>query len=352
MKRYMTMNKLFHFFLAIFVSCIAFSQEYFDSRQDHISFFIDKYGYASDSVDAEYTRHIRNQINDTLYAFEDYYLSGELYQKGQIVTDYTIKNEPTINNKSKQLTSSKSGKPQVIHHFLAGDFTQFYKNGNRKKRGTIEDGRPSGIEKEWYENGQLKSVHTYDTIDVDQTYFIIDFYDSLGRQLVKDGNGVYINRKNSLVLDSGLVQNWKKEGIWTGRDEKGKQSYKEQYKLGKLLSGVSYDSLGNEYQYDKLLEIPVYNKKGLPAFYKFIGSYIKYPRDARRKRIEGITYVMFVVDKKGKTTNIQVIKGIHPKCDEITIKAIDEAKFKTPGERRGQVERIRLILPITFQLDY
>ena len=49
---------------------------------------------------------------------------------------------------------------------------------------------------------------------------------------------------------------------------------------------------------------------GMGAFYKYVGTTLRYPAQARRMGIEGKVFVQFVVGKDGSLTDVQAIKGI------------------------------------------
>ena len=89
---------------------------------------------------------------------------------------------------------------------------------------------------------------------------------------------------------------------------------------------------------------------GLPAFYKYVQSKLKYPAQARRMGIEGKVFVQFVVDKDGTLTEVQAVKGIGAGCDEEAVRVIKGAPKWKPGKQRGRAVKVRMILPITFKL--
>lgn len=85
---------------------------------------------------------------------------------------------------------------------------------------------------------------------------------------------------------------------------------------------------------------------GVPA----LQQHVEYPELARRAGIEGRVYVQFIVDENGNPTDPQVIRGIGGGCDEEAVRAImQHAKFK-PGKQRGKPVRVRMSIPINFQL--
>ncbi|SMD34035.1 outer membrane transport energization protein TonB (TC 2.C.1.1.1) [Reichenbachiella faecimaris] len=89
---------------------------------------------------------------------------------------------------------------------------------------------------------------------------------------------------------------------------------------------------------------------GMSTFYKHVAKQMKYPNQARRMGIEGKVYVQFVIDKNGKLTEVQAIKGIGAGCDEEAVRVIKNAPDWSPGKQRGQPVKVRMILPVTFKL--
>ena len=76
---------------------------------------------------------------------------------------------------------------------------------------------------------------------------------------------------------------------------------------------------------------------------------IDYPLEARDQGIQGLTVLMFVVEKDGSTSDIEVIKPLHPACDSAAIAAVSQTLFK-PGVQDGKEVRVKMRLPIRFKL--
>ena len=89
---------------------------------------------------------------------------------------------------------------------------------------------------------------------------------------------------------------------------------------------------------------------GMSAFYAFVRKNLKYPSQARRMGIEGKVFVQFVVDKDGKITDVQAIKGIGAGCDEEAIRVLKNHPKWKAGKQRGRPVRVRMVIPITFKL--
>ncbi len=90
---------------------------------------------------------------------------------------------------------------------------------------------------------------------------------------------------------------------------------------------------------------------GMEAFYKYISKNLKYPKNAIRNNISGKVFVSFVVDKDGSLQEVQVIKGIGGGCDEEALRIVQNAKKWQPGRQGGRTVKVRMVIPITFQLS-
>ena len=90
---------------------------------------------------------------------------------------------------------------------------------------------------------------------------------------------------------------------------------------------------------------------GLSAFYKYLSKNLQYPAQARRMGIEGRVFMVFVVEKDGSLTDIQVLKGIGAGCDEESVRVLKDAPKWKPGKQRGNPVRVRFTFPIVFKLN-
>ena len=90
---------------------------------------------------------------------------------------------------------------------------------------------------------------------------------------------------------------------------------------------------------------------GLPAFYQYLAKNLKYPASARQMNISGRVYLQFIVEKDGSITNIEVVKGIGGGCDEEAARVLAGAPAWHPGKQRGVPVKVRLTIPIHFNLS-
>ena len=90
---------------------------------------------------------------------------------------------------------------------------------------------------------------------------------------------------------------------------------------------------------------------GLQALGKFISKNLRYPASARRMGTEGQVFVSFVIDKEGKISDVQVVKGISADCDKEAIRVVSMMPPWKPGKQNGRAVKSRFVLPIRFKLE-
>jgi len=92
-------------------------------------------------------------------------------------------------------------------------------------------------------------------------------------------------------------------------------------------------------------------KYGLNAFYHYIQENLKYPELAKKEGIQGKVFVEFVVDEKGRLTEIKAVKGIGAGCDEEAVRVLREAPQWIPAKIIGEPVKVKMILPVTYKLS-
>lgn len=89
---------------------------------------------------------------------------------------------------------------------------------------------------------------------------------------------------------------------------------------------------------------------GTEALLKYIAENVVYPEQAKNDTIQGTVYLKFVVDKTGKVTQTEVIRGVHPLLDEESIKVVNSLPEWTPGRQSGKNVDVAMQIPIKFQI--
>lgn len=102
--------------------------------------------------------------------------------------------------------------------------------------------------------------------------------------------------------------------------------------------------------YDQVDQMPEF-KGGMDALMKYMGDNVTYPEKAKEEKIEGKVFVSFVVNEKGKVTQIKIEKGASELLDKEALRVINKMPDWTPGKHEGKNVNVKMHLPINFKLD-
>lgn len=177
-------------------------------------------------------------------------------------------------------------------------------------------------------NGKLQSEVYYGGES-----FTANVFDSLGNQQVANGNGQAKHwHGNGQLSEEGGYKNGKKEGIWYGYYPDGKPYFKEQFREGRLIHGVSMGRDGRRYVYDQLSEFP-FPKEGMPAFEKYVAQSKRVPFQLSK---HGKVKLVFNVGEDGSTWNHVVIQSLSPECDQEAIRLVKAGPRWRTALQHGQ----------------
>lgn len=77
---------------------------------------------------------------------------------------------------------------------------------------------------------------------------------------------------------------------------------------------------------------------------------LEYPDLAMRAGVQGRVFVLAFVNENGEVVRAEVQRGIGAGCDEAAVRAVMDTKF-IPGKQRGKPVKVRVSIPIRFQID-
>lgn len=301
--------------------------------------------------------------------------------------------------------STKYGQILMAGTYLDGErsgpFVSYFSTGAREYEGEYDKGERKGIWKYYHHNGELKyEVH----FDPDQER-ILEARDSLGTAFIKNGTGAWVEQypepgTGILMTIRGKLVNYQKVGSWTHSLPDGTVWAEEIFGRGEFAKGyVTVDgeqielvapftelvpddakherienfcftkgTTASDYAYIKKLawenaesssenlhrvEITARPINGMQSFYQAVASKIKYPKQARRRGVEGQVFVEFIVEKDGSLSGVKAIKGIGAGCDEEAARVVNDSQ-KTikwiPGIQSRKRARQRFTLPVIFKL--
>ncbi len=199
---------------------------------------------------------------------------------------YTLYNvlEYYKDNKRKLVGKSSTIDPLTYE----GQRVSYYHSGLKQSIVNYYKGWQSGDEIDFYPNGKIYQIKEY-FIELfknhNDLYLIKENFDTSGTALVTKGNGFYRGMDDDFKYsnEQGKVIDGKRDGLWTGNIKRLNITYTENYENGKLIKGVSIDSLGKTYTYSGSRgEMPRF-KGGLDAFYKYLSLTMRYPNEIKRR---------------------------------------------------------------------
>ena len=320
-------NKLYLIALVLITS-FSFAQS---PKIVSVKIFLDSLKNETSEANHKYYRIIKDyNSNRAFYEFSEYYKSGKIALRGSTKDPDHIK--------------------------LDGNVITYFESGSKKTASNYTDSFLIGKQFQWNESGimQFEKEFTFDPIKKQSTEKFIQYWDENKNQTIIDGNGTYdnlseLNRSDeneiSFFVEKGEIKNGVRDGVWTGKSAKLKFDFTENYDNGKLISGVSTDENGKNYNYSEVMQKPE-PKNGIGSFYKYVGQNYTTPKVGG---LRGQIYLTFVVDKEGKLIEPKVLRDIGFGTGSEAIRIINAAKNWIPGKIRGIPIRTMYSLPITIQ---
>lgn len=89
---------------------------------------------------------------------------------------------------------------------------------------------------------------------------------------------------------------------------------------------------------------------GNEAMIAFFVKNMKYPADAQKNKVQGRVLVIFVVERDGTITDVQVAKPTFPSLDDEAMRLVKKMPKWKPGTQRGVPVRVKFTLPVVFKL--
>lgn len=186
-----------------------------------------------------------------------------------------------------------------------------------------------------------------------------EFYDIENNTLCK--RAYYINdstidgllviyTKDKKVFDSCFMKMGRASGINYFYYPSGLLASIVDFKEDTSLYVECYDENGKSKQCEKRIEVLPEFPGGNEAFMYYLKSNIIYPKDARRKGIEGKVVLKFYIDIDGSVKDATIIKSVYPSIDAESLRLINKMPDWKPGSQYGRKIKVYYTLPITFRL--
>ena len=85
---------------------------------------------------------------------------------------------------------------------------------------------------------------------------------------------------------------------------------------------------------------------GMDSLYRYLDANLKYPAD---REVKGVVLTEFVVDEKGKVSDVTILKGLDRETDEMVKQVLLAMPPWSPGKAEGKPRKNTFQLPITFK---
>lgn len=103
----------------------------------------------------------------------------------------------------------------------------------------------------------------------------------------------------------------------------------------------------DELLYTQVEEMPEF-PGGDQAFIQYLASNVRYLPRARIKNIKGQVFCSFIINREGKVTRAELIKGLDVALDREAIRVIQSMPDWKPGKNKNKPVSVKYIVPITF----
>lgn len=103
--------------------------------------------------------------------------------------------------------------------------------------------------------------------------------------------------------------------------------------------------------YEELDDRTEFNKCSFDAMWEFINENLKYPEKARKKKIEGMVVIGFLVTEEGSIHEAKILRDIGGGCGKEALRVVNMMPNWQAGKFNGELAVIKFNLPIKFNLE-
>lgn len=84
---------------------------------------------------------------------------------------------------------------------------------------------------------------------------------------------------------------------------------------------------------------------------KWVYAYLRYPEEAVSEGVQGNVVVDFIIDEKGKVTDVKVLRGVDERLDAEAVRVISASPAWKPARKNGEKVRCELSVTVEFRLE-
>lgn len=90
---------------------------------------------------------------------------------------------------------------------------------------------------------------------------------------------------------------------------------------------------------------------GMVELMNYISSNVRYPADALAAGIEGRVTTMFIIERDGTLSNVQILRSLEPSLDAEALRVIRSMPTWKPGYQNDKPVRTRYTVPVNFRIQ-
>ena len=114
---------------------------------------------------------------------------------------------------------------------------------------------------------------------------------------------------------------------------------------------IQEEEIEEDQPFVKVEEMPSFQGGDIQTFRNWVQSKVRYPQIAQENNISGRVFLMFVVERDGTLTNIQVLQTPDSSLSDEAIRVLKTSPKWKPGKQRNQTVRVKYTLPIDFRIQ-
>ena len=114
---------------------------------------------------------------------------------------------------------------------------------------------------------------------------------------------------------------------------------------------VEEENLEDDQPFVKVEQMPSFMGGDLMTFRNWVQSKVRFPQIAQENNISGRVLLMFVIERDGSLTNIQVLQTPDSSLSDEAIRVLKTSPKWTPGKQRNQTVRVKYTLPVDFRIQ-
>jgi TonB family protein len=173
---------------------------------------------------------------------------------------------------------------------------------------------------------------------------------------IKHGSYNYVIKKKIVV--KGQYENNEKTGIWEFFNANDSLEQKYDYSNKKMIFNKNENDFENckvvvnDEKTEIMPEVKPIFVGGMSSYERFISDNLKYPKEAKAKRIEGRQIVLILLSKDGEVKNSKIYRSISPDIDQEALRLISILPNNwIPAKHKNEFVDVVLSLPVMFRLN-